>query len=85
MQDANYASTLGQNAELQNRWLTIQGGVVEASNSANSNLERRIAEFHKNHAARSVARLMRNDKIDFDSVLQFRVHDRYVYSPKGIM
>lgn len=84
VESAKYANVLGQNSELQNRWLTIQSNIVTGSNVSNSRLEQELQEFLRNHAQQSKSRLLRSGKLDFDSVKQFRMHDRRVMAAKGL-
>ena len=71
---------LGQNSELQHRWLTVHNNIVEASNLSSSQLEDNIDKFTENHANEAVQKLINGGKLDFDSVRQFREHDKLVFA-----
>jgi hypothetical protein len=65
---ASYSSALGNNAELQNRWLVAQITSHTKANEQAEALLTRIDNFKRSHAMSSTQRLQLSGKLDYDSV-----------------
>jgi hypothetical protein len=69
---AAYSSALGQNSELQQRWLVAATQRIAESNGYIEALDAKINQFTSNHVMKSITDLQMSGQLDYDSVSQFR-------------